>query len=311
MKDPKLNTLIFDLDINDYHNNTGGYSSSKLKDVLEDEEIFVAKHIRKEVEREENPAFDVGTYMHTGILEPHKLKQDCVVYPGKVRRGKEWDKFKVKNKGRTIVTKSQKDQAEGLIKAVGKSEIAQSYLKGKAEVSLYVELAIYDGEVYAPYFGMVLGADGWKSVTPAILAHEARKKGTILLVKVRADMLGKTFISDLKSTSGNAKVNQAMRNKISDFEYDLSASLYLDLFTLVQPTLKKFIWIFASKEVLNCRCYRASDTNIRVGRAKYRKALIKIAHGMKTDWKQTDYLDTLEPMPHELRHLETSDRDLL
>lgn len=306
----KLHQLISDLDINDYHNNTAGYSSSKLKDVLEDEEIFVAKHIRKEVEREENPAFDVGTYMHTGILEPHKLKQDCVVYPGKVRRGKEWDKFKVKNKGRTIVTKSQKDQAEGLIKAVQKSKIAKAYLDGKAEVSLYVELVVYRGEVYAPYFGKILDANGWSTVKPT-LAHEAKKNGTVLLTKVRADTLGKTYISDLKSTSGNAKVNQAMRNKVSDFEYDLSAALYLDLFSLIYPAVTKFIWIFASKETLNCRCYRASDTNIRVGRAKYRKALIKIAHGMKTDWKQTDYLDTLEPMPHELRHLETSDRDLL
>src|SRR5712664_3895521 len=176
----KLHQLIADLDIDDYHNNTAGYSSSKLKDVLEDEEIFVAKHIRKEVEREENPAFDVGTYMHTGILEPHKLKQDCVVYPGKVRRGKQWDAFKVKNKGRTIVTKSQKDQAEGLIKAVQKSKIAKAYLDGKAEVSLYVELVVYRGEVYAPYFGKILDANGWSSVKPA-LAHEAKKNGTVLL----------------------------------------------------------------------------------------------------------------------------------
>ncbi len=302
----KLHKIIEDMSSAEYHGTTGTFSSSQFKDLLDDEDVFIKKHILKEIEREEIAAFDVGTYFHTGILEPHKLKDDCIVFPGKVRRGKDWEIFKSKNLSKTIVTQSQKDQAEGLVKAVKNSPVAQEYLQGLPEVSLFTEIFIHHGQIYAPYYGKMLTLDGW--VKGPMKKPEG---GHRIVVKVRADMLGDTYISDLKSTTGNAKSNRSMREKISYYHYDLSASLYLDMFSLMFPEIQDFIWIFASKDLMNSKSYRASAQNKLVGRAKYIKALIKMADCAKNKWQSVDYLDVLEPLTHELEYLREKDSDLL
>jgi hypothetical protein len=302
----KLHKFIKDMPINEYHSTPGSFSSSQFKDLLDDESIFIDKHILKNVEREENAAFDVGTYFHTSVLEPHLLREECVVFPGKVRRGKEWDKFKEKNKDKTIVSQAQKEVAEGLVNAVLNSPIAQGYLEGDPEISLFTEIDIHRGSIYAPYYGKVLTLDGWID-GPKKRFKDAYK----IIVKVRADMLGSYYISDLKSTTGNARSNSSMRSKISYYQYDLSASLYLDMFGLQNPDLREFIWIFASKDVKNCKSYRASEENKRVGRAKYMRAMIKLCDCAKNKWEVADYLDTLEPLPHELEYLKEKDSDLL
>ena len=301
-----LHRLIPDMSIEDYHAFKGTYSSSQFKDLLDDEDVFIQKHIHKTIEREENSAFDVGSYFHTGVLEPHKLKSDCIVFPGKVRRGAEWEKFKAKSKGKVIVTQAQKDQAMGLVKAVQDSPIAQGYLDGKPEVSLIVEINVLDGQIFAPYFGKVLTRDGWQDGP-----KKKMDKAHVIFVRVRADMLGDTYISDLKSTTGNARSNKSMRDKISYYHYDLSASLYMDMFSLLNPDLQEFVWIFASKDLMNSKSYRASEANIQVGRAKYMKAMLRMTDCAANNWLSVDYLDTLEPLPHELEHLREKDSDLL
>lgn len=301
-----LHRLIYDMSSEEYHGMPRTSSSTQLKDLLDDEDVFIKKHILKEIQREEAPAFDVGTYFHTGVLEPHKLKMDCVVYHKKTRYGKEWEKFKQDNAGKAIVTKAQKEQAEGLIRAVMDSPVAQEYLVGDSEVSMFVELVIHSGQIFAPYFGKVLTRKGWE---------EGPKKrpddGYTVFIKVRADKLGDTFISDLKSTTGNAKSRRSMQEKISYYNYDLSAALYLDVFSLLKPDLCEFIWIFASKDLFNSKTYRASETNILVGRAKYIKALFRMADCAANNWKSVDYLDVLEPLQHELEYLREKDTDFL
>lgn len=306
---PKLHELVFDIDNEQYHRGVEGYSSTQFKDLLKNEDLFIAKHVNKTVAREESAAFDVGSYFHTGVLEPHKLKTDCVVFPGKMRRGEAWEKFKEKNKGRSIVTESQKTQAEGLVKAVGKSEVAKDYLDGDAEVSLFIELAIYQGQIFAPYFGKMLTRNGWVDALDD--AREAKKKGYVFVVKVRADMLGETYVSDLKSTTGDAKSNPDTQDKIAQYGYDLSASLYFDMFSLVCPEIFEFVWIFASKDVFNSKCYRATKKNILVGRAKYMKAMIKLTDLSANKWETMDYLEDIEPLPRDLGYLEERDSDLL
>lgn len=292
----KLHTLIFDLDINDYHQGSAGYSSSQFKDLLDDEDVFIAKYIEKRIPREQNDAFDVGTYFHTGVLEPHKLKAECVVFPGKIRRGAAWEKFKKKHAKKTVVTQSQHDQARGLIKRVRASEAAKRYLVGKAEVSLYIEIAVYKRLIYAPHFGKRLTRDGW--VDDVDGSNEVKKKGFKFVAKVRADMLGKTFVTDLKSTSSNARSRREMKEAISRYDYDLSAALYLDLFALLRPELDRFIWIFGSKGLLNCKTWRAMNDSemIRIGRAKYMRAMRTLARLAKNDFKLLDIVNDIEPI---------------
>jgi len=303
-----LNEYNFDMPSEVYHSIVGTYSSSQFKDLLDDEVHFIKKYVDKTVEREDVPAFSVGNYFHTGVLEPEKLSKDCAVYSGKVRRGADWEKFKAKNEGRVIVTSSQREEAERLINSVKASDIAMSYVDGgKPEVSLFVKLAVYAGDIYAPEFNKVLDRNsGWVDFdwTPCDAVE--------LIVKVRADSLGDDFVLDLKSTSGNARSNGSMRNKISYYHYDLSAALYLDIFSLPRgEQLNSFIWTFASKDYFNCKSYVASSHNIRVGRAKYMKAMLSLANLVATDYRVDDVLGVLEPLPHELEYLKENDLDLI
>ena len=82
---PALNRLIRDMSSADYHNVVGTWSSSQLKDLIDDEDIFIRKYVKREIEKAESEAFDTGTYFHTGCLEPHKVVKEVAIFPGKTR----------------------------------------------------------------------------------------------------------------------------------------------------------------------------------------------------------------------------------
>jgi hypothetical protein len=305
MQTSNIRGLHYDLSSNDYHNEKGSFSSSQLKDLIEDPEYFYRKHIKKEIEREQIPAFDIGTYFHTALLEPEKLTLECAVFEG-VRRGKDWDKFKEDNAGKAIITKTEFDQAQGLINAVKNSPIASGRLgRGRPEVSCFVELLICGSSIYSTELGAELTLSGWQKA-------KVPKKGISIVVKVRADLLGDDFILDLKSTTGNTKSAFQMRQKISSYQYDLSAALYIDMFNVyVEKTISDFIWVFSSKDYFNSKSYVGSGTMIQIGRAKYMKALLSLAEGIETDWQFEDSLGILEPQPYELEWIKPKDGDLL
>jgi hypothetical protein len=307
-----FNKLIFDLPSEEYHKTEGTYSSSQLKDMLKDPEVFYKKYITKEIKRDEdNAQFATGTYFHTAILEPEKLDQECVVFQGAVRRGAEWDKFKEQHKGKAIVTKGDKEKAEIIIKAVKNSPISMSYLeKSKPEVSIFVKLYVLGTEIFAfrDDTCFCLTSEGWVPTSLDYEEEDIKDYGVEIIVKTRADALSEELatISDLKSTTGNTMKEYEMRSKVQDYEYDLSAALYLDIFSVGTGILfEKFVWIFASKDVGNAKSWEASDKYIRVGRAKWRKAIIDIAKFQTNGWQFVDELGVMEPPQHSLDWLST------
>lgn len=287
------NALVKDLSNAEYHGALGSYSSSQIKDALEDIEYFHKKHILKEIVREESPAFDLGTYFHTAILEPEKLAQECAVFSG-VRRGKAWEDFKEANKGKAIITETEFSQAQGIIEAVKNSKIAMNRInRGIAEYSGFLEVKISGSDIYAG--DLILGQDGWEETL-----QKPSKNSLALLLKVRADCLGEDFVLDLKSTTGNCRNEWLIKNTITRYHYDLSAALYLDVFSVLkEKPLKDFIWVFASKDFLISKSYLASQENLRVGRAKYKKALLRIAEGIKNNWEFPDTLTIIGPQAFE------------
>lgn len=295
----KLSTPIFDMASEEYHSTKGTYSSSQLKDLLDDPEIFYEKWIAKTVEKKTMDAFDVGTYFHTAVLEPHNLNKECVVYPGR-RVGQEWEAFKQKHKGKAILNLSMEREAKALVANIKKSSITMNRLKKcKPEVSIFVELYITGGEVYVPSGNLILSKTGWVPFTGKI-----PKGGVPIIVKVRADALGPDFILDLKSVRGNVKSQKSMMGVVSRYGYDLSAALYLDIFSAgLGIKMKHFIWSFVSKDFFNARSYRASERNILIGRAKWKKAIIELAHGIANEWHFDDFLGILEPEYYQLEYL--------
>lgn len=302
-----LHKAVRDLPSEHYHGLSGTWSSSQYKDILDDEEVFIKKYITKEIPRLEREVFDTGTYLHTSVLEPHKVSAEIAIYAGKIRRGAEWDKFKAKNNGKVIISAAQKLQGDLMVEAVKGSPIAQEYLEGDPEVSLFVELAVWQGRVYSTKYKKVLDLlNGWQDHTGNLPEAAFR-----FVTKVRADTLGKTFVSDLKSTSGNARNEDSVRGSISKYKYDLSAALYLDMFNLIMPSVREFVWIFASKAQKSAGTWRATRNNILVGRAKYARAMIKLADCAKANWELVDCLREAEPMPYEMDWLREKDTDLL
>lgn len=305
---PELNVLHYDIPSEEYHSTPGTFSSSQLKDAIDDIEFFHKKWIEKSIEREEISAFSVGTYFHTGILEPHKLSKDCAVYRNPRRHGAEWEAFKKKHAGKAIVNIRELESAERLIKAVKESTVAMGRInRSESEVSVFVKLYVVWGRIYVPDKNLILTATGWANFTGKL-----PKGGVYIIVKARADKLGSDFILDLKSTTGNAKSSKSMREKISYYCYELSAAFYLDLFSVaLGKQMNTFIWTFASKDFYNSRSYKASVKNILIGRSKWKKAILAIADGIANDWQFVDSMGTLEPNHWELEWIEETAADIL
>jgi hypothetical protein len=288
-----------------YHGCVGTWSSSQFKDIITDEEVFIKKYIKNECPKIEGEALDIGTYFHTGLLEPHKLSTEIAIFTGKTRYGKEWDNFKAKNKGKCIITEKNKEVGDGMIAAVRASPVSMEFLVGEPEVSLFTQILVANGKIFAPHYSKVLTKDGWEDAT------KVPKEGFHITIKTRADCLGENFISDLKSTSGRATQEHSVRQSISSYQYDLSAALYLDMFSLARPNVTDFIWIFASKVNPIAAAWIATEKQLLVGRAKWSWAVKRLADLSAANWEHVDYLREAEPLPHELDWLKEKDTDLL
>lgn len=252
-----------------YHSPEGNfYSSSQLKKAIKDIELFYKHYVSKELEDKVSGAnLDIGNYYHTAILEPHLLEKEYTVYPGKTRRGKEWETFKILNEGKTILTQGDMIKAEGIIKATKSNQLAMDLLEGgKSELSLGINLHGLD-------------------------------------IKVRADKINEDngYLIDLKSTTGNAKDLHKIQETTQHWGYDLSAALYLDAFIAHGFKIDRFIWIYASKDYHNCSIFEAHvDSDIiRIGRAKYLKAIALIKKYEALDWKFEPEVMSLSALPWE------------
>ena len=306
------NKLIFDMTSDHYHNKVPWtWSSTQIKEAFKNIDMFHAKYIAKSVEKEEGAHFDVGTYYHTGIIEPHLLKKECVIFTGKVRNGKEWEKFKAANKGKAILTEREQEVGEKLIRLTQASPCAMKRVKnGDAEVSMFILLRVVNGEIFAVDQRLRLTPDGWTKVS------KVPTGGTDLVGKVRADSLAKnrkSFVHDLKSMTGDACDEHAVKSIIQYYNYELSAAYYLDLFSAgLETTIEEFSWTFASKDKDVCQTYRSKQGSnmILLGRERWSKGILKIAQGIQNKWQKFDVVLDIEPHPTELLLMRRRDEDI-
>jgi hypothetical protein len=81
----------------------------------------------------------IGRAVHCRLLEPELFDTQFVVYPGKVKRGKEWEQFKADNLGADIMKFDDLQSAVEISNAVTDNELAAELLKNSTatEVSIF------------------------------------------------------------------------------------------------------------------------------------------------------------------------------
>lgn len=274
-EEKKLSGFYTDLSNEDYHADRTHYSSSVLKKALKGAQYFY-DHVVAKVKEEEMPqdALDLGTYLHTAILEPELLDSTTDVYPMRTR-GKGFDAFKTENYGKTIITMAELETAEEIINRfntdfvdVGEAEdipCKDLFKGGKAEESLFTRL---EGVPIKVRFDYIIF-----------------KKEYIL-------------IRDLKTCGGTANSETEADYICKRLGYYLSAALYIDALRTALKDLGYpedfpiyFELVFASKKDHNINVYRISEETIETGRKKYKEAieLIKL-------WKRTNYRQGLRKL---------------
>lgn len=285
-----------------YHGEKSFFSSSQLKDVLENEEMFFTKHIAVDKTLAEvgdglQSAFDTGTAFHTMILEPELA--DSIICYSAARRGEKWEAFKSQNEGKLILSENEYAKANGMAESVKRSQECSKLLKhGVSEESCFVKFWAGDAGVFCNPQAKVwlkLTLTGWKTLPRAF----STDKLTPIFVKARADRLRRgNWCLDLKSMSGNPKDEKLIASKIVDMNYDLSAAFYLSIFSCEKPeefNEMQFIWVFASKDLFQSQIWVATEEMLMLGRLKVVKALKAIASGCQRNWKFEEKVLGIDP----------------
>lgn len=254
---PGLNDYV---DINLYHGDRTHYSSSVLKTALRDARTFYRKYVLHEVIDKKSDAMSLGSYVHALILEPHKVAEEFAEYEG-VRRGQAWEAFQRENAGKIILGNLLKAQGDAMAEAIRRNEVAFDLFK-----------------------------DGAAEVTATATLNN-------LPIKVRADYRRNDCkIPDIKTTSGSLTV-EAVQSTITKYDYDLSAALYVDVFSRVYNMPHAFYFVFVSKDNPDCAVFKASEDMIANGRRKYTRAIKIINSGLETGkWFETGIQEI--DMPH-------------
>jgi len=86
---------------------------------------------------EESSALDVGSAAHAMILG---VGREVIAYPGKVRRGKEWEAFQSDHPDALILTKAEYGRASRMAKAVNDNADARRVLDGIREQTMFWKL---------------------------------------------------------------------------------------------------------------------------------------------------------------------------
>jgi len=225
----------------EYHSDLEWYSSSKLKLLNEDPKEFYEQVILGNSKSESKPQYDLGSYVHTLVLEEHLEHEEFAMFKGWRKAGKDWEAFKAdpKHAGKTILSAPQVETGRMLAATVkGRPEALELFKGGLPELS----------------------------ITSHIMG---------VPVKMRADYINvdKGYIVDLKTTGLPAGIEN-FRQTCKDFHYDLSAALYAQIAYNHYGKLFDFYFVPISKVDRQCDVYKASSAFLSEGAKQVTSALV-------------------------------------
>lgn len=248
-----------------YHANKTHLSSSSFKTILKSPQKFYNEHILGQRESYSSDALIDGTYVHSCLLEPETLSK-YVVFNGLRRAGTAWESFKEANNDKIILTAQQYTRCQALLAGYAKNPLAIELLKGgNSEFSLA-------GEVFG------------------------------IPVKCRADYVNISTgtIVDVKTSSKYTDIDE-FRSTIEEYRYDLSASLYLEIFEAHYGKPFQFIFLVLSKADNVCTLYKLSQDTRDIGKKLLSEAASIYKRCIKTGiWQLEPDLITINNEQHEL-----------
>lgn len=125
-----------------YHSDDYFTSSTAVKMLYYDIPKYEKEYIRKERDTDsDNPAFAIGSYVHSLLLEPEKVKDEYVFFPEWDGRASGYQQFKKDNPGKTVITQSQQMQVQRMMESFNKHPLATKMLEPTLkELTLCVDL---------------------------------------------------------------------------------------------------------------------------------------------------------------------------
>ncbi|MBV6514177.1 MAG: hypothetical protein FMNOHCHN_03767 [Ignavibacteriaceae bacterium] len=232
----------------DYHGDREYLSSSNLKQLLKNPEQFYKERILGQVEdKPPSTALEEGSYVHSLILEPHKVQEEYAFWKGLRKQGEDFLAFKSQNAGKIIISNPQKIRCNAYVDAYKKNPVAPSLLEeAEVEYTICTEL------------------NGVK-------------------IKIRCDIINlkKNYIADVK-TSSFAVDAETFKVSMLKFGYDLSAALYVMVASKVLNVPMDFYFIAIDKEMMNCEVLKLSEKTLQSGIAQVNKALEIYKKNMET-----------------------------
>lgn len=257
----------------EYHDDREFISSSGLKLLLKNPRKFYKTYVLNEKEEKNSAALDFGHYIHSVILEPNTVKDKYAIFEGASRRGKAWEEFSKENEGKIIITKSQQELTKQLLDNYNKAEV-------------------------------IIGAHGYDQ---PVKINSFFKKGSAELslgevlngikVKVRFDYFREfsdfASIQDVKTTAKTANTAKEAEAICSDFDYDLSAALYVDIAEKICKKPTDFYFVFFSKADGQVNIYKASEQMLERGRQKYKEAIVALKNARETGQYFTNEIQEL------------------
>jgi len=218
-----------------YHSNKRYIGSSGLK-AIHKKSVY---HYINELPFS-SKSLNIGTMIHTSVLEPHNFEKDYYVMPKVDKRttaGKESFAAHTKlSEGREVIDEPTKYMNDAIVDNFLANSQAVMYTKGAIELSHYSEI------------------NG-------------------VMVKVRPDCvnMAEGFMSDPKTCQDNSPA--AFKRDIFKYGYHIQATFYSDVVG-IDP--KNFVFIaIETNHPYSVQCYSLGDAMIEMGREDYMAALDK------------------------------------
>lgn len=240
----------------EYHADRKYISSSVLKTIYKSLDIYYNEYIlgmKKEISSSTQATFDLGSLVHSYILEPHLVENDYNFFKGFRKAGPEYKEFlESARHGKPIISSPQHHSAKELVEAYKRNKHAPSLISG-----------------------------GFSEQTICGTLHGVP-------IKTRYDYINvdKGFISDVKTTAYPSD-KENFTQTVDGLMYHLSAALYCAMAEQYYGKPFDFYFIVLSKRDKTCNVFKLSDEKMELGKRIVAEACAKYKKAKETnDWTE-------------------------